>query len=94
MVDGSTMAMNSSTSEKAASELHREVTELSGERKLDVLLAVAAFVFGYIWAANARMDMVWAQGYEVGLRSLAEACGEEPGSGVPPAQAMATGDER
>ncbi len=40
-------------------------------------LAVAAFVFGYIWAANARMDVVWDQGYEVGLRSLAEACGEE-----------------
>ena len=50
-------------------------------------LAVAAFVFGYIWAANARMDVVWDQGYEAGIRQLFEACGEEPGSGVPPAQA-------
>ncbi len=40
-------------------------------------LVVAAFVLGYIWAANARMDVVWDQGYEAGIRQLSEACGEE-----------------
>ncbi len=64
--------------ERRALLLYREVTELSGERKLDVLLAVlAGLVFGYIWAANARMDVVWDQGYEAGIRQLSEACEEE-----------------
>ncbi len=67
---------------------------LPSDCSIPAWLAVAAFVFGYIWAANARMDVVWDQGYEAGIRQLSEACGEEPGSGVPPAQAMATGDER
>ncbi len=67
---------------------------MSDRRGLGILLAALSLVFGYIWAANARMDVVWDQGYEAGIRQLSEACGEEPGSGVPPAQAMATGDER
>ena len=43
---------------------------------LGILLAVLALVFGYIWGANARMDVVWNEGFEVGLRLVAEVCGE------------------
>ena len=44
---------------------------------LGLLLAAATLVFGYIWGANARMDVVWNEGYEAGLRLVAEVCGEE-----------------
>ena len=35
---------------------------------LGLLLAAAVLVFGYVWGSNARMDVVWNEGYEAGLR--------------------------
>ncbi len=43
---------------------------------LGIFLAVLALAFGYLWGANTRMDVVWDEGYEAGIRWLAEACGE------------------
>ena len=46
-----------------------------GSGGLGLLLAAAALLFGYAWGANARMDAVWNEGYEAGLRLVAEVCG-------------------
>ena len=48
-----------------------------GSGGLGILLAAAALVFGYYWGSHARMDVVWNEGYEAGLRLVAEVCGEE-----------------
>ena len=46
-----------------------------GSCGVGLFLAAAALVFGYVWGANARMDAVWNEGYEAGLRLVAEVCG-------------------
>ncbi len=48
-----------------------------GGSGLGLLLAAAALVFGYIWGANARLDVVWNAGYKAGLRLVGEVCGED-----------------
>ena len=48
-----------------------------GSGGLGILLAAAALVFGYYWGSHARMDVVWNEGYEAGLRLVGEVCGEE-----------------